>query len=314
MKIIGLNDIASLNLPKELYYKWAKEVFLNKNTCVLPAKTSLKWYDGEGFVNVMPSIIPSIGAYGVKVVTRNPKAVPTLKSAMMLFDINSSELLGVLDADYITAFRTGGTATLAIETLAVKNYQTIGLIGLGNICRAVVLVLLSVVKNRNLTFKLHLFENTDNGLTEILEKFPNVKIEKYNDIEDVVKGSDVVISCVTYTDNDLTKPEWFKKGALLVPIHTRGFMNCDEAFDRVIFDDYDHVKHFKNFELFKNKAELSQVLNDPSLGRQNDDERIIAYNIGISLLDIYFSKKIYDYFPNKEEFELEPKLDRYWVK
>ena len=55
MKIIGLNDIASLNLPKELYYKWAKEVFLNKNTCVLPAKTSLKWYDGITLTKPSPS-------------------------------------------------------------------------------------------------------------------------------------------------------------------------------------------------------------------------------------------------------------------
>ena len=314
MKIIGLNEISSLNLPKNLYYEWAKEVFLSKDSCVLPAKTSLKWYDGEGFVNVMPSIIPSANVYGVKVVTRNPHAVPTLKSARMLFDLDSSELLCVMDADYITAFRTGGTATLAIETLAVKDYQTIGLIGLGNICRAVVLVLLSVVKNRKLTFKLHLFEGTDNGLTDILKQYPNVTVEKYDEIEDVVRGSDVVVSCVTYTDNDLTKPEWFKKGALLVPIHTRGFMNCDEMFDRVIYDDYDHVKHFKNFELFKNKNELSAVLKNPSLGRKNNDERIIAYNIGISLLDIYFSKKIYDYFPNKEEYKLEPELDRYWVK
>lgn len=314
MKIIGLNDIAALNIPKASYYNWAKETFLAKSDCVLPAKTSMKWYAGEGFVNVMPSIIPSLGVYGVKTVTRNPDAIPTLKSAMMLFDIKSSELLAVLDADYITAFRTGGTATLAIETLAVKNYKTIGLIGLGNICRAVVLVLLSVVKDRELTFKLHLFENTDNGLIALLKQFPNVKIETYSDIESVVRDSDVVVSCVTFTDKDLTQPEWFKKGALLVPIHTRGFMNCDEQFDRVVYDDYDHVKHFKDFELFKNKHELAEVLKNPSCGRQNNEERIIAYNIGISLLDIYFSKKIYDMFPDKEEFSLEPELERYWVK
>ena len=314
MKIIGLNEIAALNLPKEDYYQWAKETFLNKYDCVLPAKISMKWYEGEGFVNVMPSIIPSIGVYGVKTVTRNPNAIPTLKSALMLFDIKSSELLAVLDADYITAFRTGATATLAIETLAVKNYKTIGLIGLGNICRAIVLVLLSVVKDRELTLKLHLFENTDNGLIELLKQFENVKIETYSEIKDVVEDSDVVVSCVTFADEDLAKPEWFKKGALLVPVHTRGFMNCDEAFDRVIYDDYEHVKHFKNYELFKNKHELSEVLKNKELGRNSDEERIIAYNIGISLLDVYFAKKIYDHFEGKEEYNLEPSLERYWVK
>ena len=252
--------------------------------------------------------------YGVKTVTRNPDTIPTLKSALMLFDIESSELLSVMDADYITAMRTGGCASLAIETLAVKNYKTIGLIGLGNICRAVVLVLLSKVKDRELTFKLHLFENTDNGMIEILKKYPNVKIETYQTIEETVKGSDVIISCVTFANENLTDPSWFKKGALLVPVHTRGFLNCDKEFDRIIYDDYEHVKHFANFEYFKNKHELAEVLKDKSLGRANDDERIIAYNIGLSILDIYFAKKVYDLVDNKEELSLEPVLDRYWVK
>lgn len=33
-----------------------------------------------------------------------------------------------MDGDYITAFRTGATAALYIETLAIKNYKTIGLV------------------------------------------------------------------------------------------------------------------------------------------------------------------------------------------
>lgn len=315
MKTISMDEIKSLNIPKNKFFEWTRDCFLKKKEFILPPKISMKWYEGNGFVNVMPSIIPSLDVYGVKTVTRNPDAIPTLKSALMLFDIKDSNLLAVMDADYITAFRTGGCATLAIETLARKNYDTIGLIGLGNICRAVVLVLLNVVKDRNLKFKLHLFENTDNGLIQLLRQFSNVKIETYPDIKSVVVDSDVVVSCVTFANENLTDPSWFKKGALLVPVHTRGFMNCDEAFDRVIFDDYGHVCHFANFERFKNKHELSDVLHDPSLGRQNDEERIIAYNIGLSILDIYFAKKIYDLYGDKgTNIELESNLDRYWVK
>ena len=314
MKIITFDDINNLKLDKSVYYSWAKEIFTNKYSSILPPKISMKHYNGEGFVNVMPCILPDSGVYGVKVVSRNPNSVPTLKSNLMLFDEKTNDLLSVMDADYITAFRTGATATLAIETLARKGYSTIGLIGLGNICRAVVLVLLSVVKDRKLTLKLHMFENTDNGLGELLSQFDNVVIEHYDSIEETVRDSDVVISCVTFAEKDLAKPEWFKKGALLVPVHTRGFMDCDLVFDRVIVDDFGHVHGFKNYEHFKNCHELSEVLHNPKLGRNNDDERIIAYNIGLSILDLGFAKKLYDYFKEKEDIEVSKKLDTYWVR
>lgn len=314
MKIITFEDIKNLNIEKQNFYAWAKETFENKYSNILPAKTSMKYYDGEGFVNVMPTIIPSSNVYGVKVVSRNPHSVPNLRSGLMLFDLTSNELLSVMDADYITAFRTGATAALAIETLAKKNYSSIGLIGLGNICRAVVLVLLSVVKNRKLKFKLYLYEGQDNGLIDILSKYDNVEIETYDNIEQTVRDSDVIVSCVTFAADDLAKEEWFKKGALLVPIHTRGFLNCDLAFDRIIIDDRDHVKGFKNYQYFKNCHELSEVLKDKSLGRNSDEERIIAYNIGISILDITFAKKIYDLIKKDADYDISGDKPLYWVE
>lgn len=314
MKTISLDDIYKLNIDKSDFYQWTKEALSLKKECVLPAKISMKTFEGVGFVNVMPTIIPSLNAYGVKVVSRNPYSVPKLKSSLMLFDLKESELLSVMDADYITAFRTGACATLAIETLAVKNYKIIGLIGLGNICRATLLVLLAVVK-RDITLKLYLYKNRDNGIIDLVKDYKNVKIELYDNVKDTIVGSDVVVSCVTYASEDMAEPEWFKPGALLVPVHTRGFMNCDEPFDRVIIDDYNHTCGFKNFAKFKNCHELSDVLNDKSLGRQNDSERIIAYNIGIALLDIYFAKKIYGLSGKiKEIANLENDLPTFWVK
>lgn len=70
-------------------------------------------------------------------------------------------------------------------------------------------------------------------------------------------------------------------------------MNCDLFFDKVYADDTDHVKHFKYFNQFKRFAEVSDVLNGAAEGRQSDSERILVYNIGLSMHDIYFAAKIY---------------------
>ena len=77
------------------------------------------------------------------------------------------------------------------------------------------------------------------------------------------------------------------------PIHTLGFTNCDLFFDKVFADDTGHVHHFKNFDKFKNFAEVCDVVNGEKQGRENDSERILTYNIGISIHDINFAANIY---------------------
>ena len=43
---------------------------------------------------------------------------------------------------------------------------------------------------------------------------------------------------------------------------------------------------------------MSNLLLEKNPGRLSDNEKILAYNIGISLHDIYFASRIYDLFTN----------------
>ena len=81
---------------------------------------------------------------------------------------------------------------------------------------------------------------------------------------------------------------------LLVPVHTRGFQNCDLFFDKIYGDDTGHVRGFKYFDRFKEFHEIGEVLSGRCPGRTSDKERIISYNIGIGLHDVLFASKIYD--------------------
>ena len=94
----------------------------------------------------------------------------------------------------------------------------------------------------------------------------------------------------------------FKPGVLVVPVHTRGFQNCDLVFDKVFADDEDHVKGFKYFDRFRNFAEISSVLKKQTSGRIDDKERILAYNVGIGIHDIFFAMKIIQILINLKEY------------
>lgn len=101
----------------------------------------------------------------------------------------------------------------------------------------------------------------------------------------------------------------YKKGVLVVPVHTRGFQNCDLYFDKIFCDDIGHVSGFKYFKEYKSITEMSEILNGKTLGRTSNEERILAYNIGISIQDVYFASKIYDISSNFYTNN----LNKFWV-
>jgi ornithine cyclodeaminase/alanine dehydrogenase len=128
-----------------------------------------------------------------------------------------------------------------------------------------------------------------------------LKFQIADTVEECIRGSDVVISCATYFENDIAQDDWFDEGVLVVPVHTRGFTNCDLFFDKIFADDTGHVKDFKNFAKFRYFAEVSDMVNGKAAGRENDRERILAYNIGISIHDINFAARIYQMMKDKPE-------------
>ena len=125
--------------------------------------------------------------------------------------------------------------------------------------------------------------------------YSNATFTIVDNTTDLVKDADVVVSCITDANGLLVEDEsLFKPGVLVVPVHTRGFQNCDTTFDKVFADDTDHVKGFKYFSQFKEFHQIEEVLKGENIGRASDDERILSYNIGLGLHDVLYASRIYD--------------------
>ena len=293
MKIISFDDVNSLNVNPVDCYSWVNEMILHKADAFLPAEIHMNM-PGNVFCNVMPCLLqmPNGNVGGVKVVTRYPERKPSLDSKILLFNADSGVFLALIDGNWITAMRTGAVAAHSIINLAKSDYTIIGMIGLGNVARATMLVLASMV-DRELEVKLLRYKDQAELFIERFKEFDNLHFEIVDSVEDVVKGMDVIVSCATYFENDIASDDWFDEGVLVVPVHTRGFTNCDLFFDKVFADDTGHVDHFKNFDKFRYYAEVSDVVNGRSVGRENDKERILAYNIGVSIHDINYAAHIY---------------------
>lgn len=316
MKVISFEKIKSLAIDPFICYEWVSDAIAHKGEAILPAKTSLKPGIEGVFYNTMPVLLPtaSLGIGGVKEVTRYPKRVPSLDSQILLYDLQTGKDLALLDGNWITAMRTGAVASHSIKLFAVEDFSVLGFIGLGNTARAALLVLLSLYPDRQLTVKLKAYKDQHELFAERFESYPNVTFQYCASYEEVVRDSDVIVSAATVFNTDICSDDCFKEGVLVVPIHTRGFTNCDLFFDKVFADDVNHVKGFRYFDKFKSFSEVADVVNSKNPRRESNRERIIAYNIGIALHDIYFASKIYEMCGKDcPEINLSPPTDKFWV-
>lgn len=311
MKIITHDMIDKLNLDPNLWYKWAEDVLINKHLFTMPAKTSLHF--GSSYFNTMPSILPTINVMGVKVVNRFLGRVPSLESQLMLYDYTTGENLALMDANMITAMRTGAVTVHAMELFAKDDFYEIGMMGFGNIGVACLEVMLAHFKKRKLKIKLLKYKDHAENIINRYSSYENIIFEIVDTVEEIIKNSDVIISSITYTDDIFGEDDWFKEGCLVIPVHLRGFQNCDLFFDKVYGDDRNQVKGFKYFNQFKTFAETSEVLRGEKPGRENNQERIISYNVGMSLHDIYAAAQIYKYFENQPNIEKLGPKKRYWL-
>ena len=303
MKLITDLEIKALDISPRECVEWVRESFSMKYEAQLPAKISLH-PQGSDFFNTMPCLLPArYNRFGVKVVSRIAEKKPSLHSDLLLYNSKSGELLTLMDADWITQMRTGAVAALAIETLQITDASVYSFIGLGSTADATMACMQAVLPaDRQYTIRLKRYKDQAERFAAKWTK-KNYSFVIVDTNEQLLDNCDVLVSAVTempdlFCGDDTKYPE----GILLVPIHTRGFQNCDLFFDHVYADDKGHVEGFKYFSQFKAFNELSEVLLGKVQGRVNNKQRILAYNIGIGLHDVLFANKIYSKLTNDRRF------------
>lgn len=293
--IMQYDLISACGITPATCVQWVEDSFRMKPHATLPPKISLH-PQGDDFFNTMPVLLPpECGRFAVKEVHRIVGQEPALGSDLLLYDSRTGRLLAIMDADWITAMRTGAVAALSVRLFQRGGVDTYSVMGLGNTARATVLCLLDVLGAKPVTLRLLRYKDQAEAFAHRFKDRDNVTFEIVDDVHDFVASADVLISCITAASGLVCdRDELFSPGMLLIPIHTRGFQNCDLFFDKVYGDDRGHVQGFRYFDRFRHFAELTDVLLNADPGRESDQERILCYNIGLGLHDAVFASRLYD--------------------
>lgn len=271
MNQILFNDINKLGITSKECVVWAETVIKNKRNYILPHKISIT-YGNECYFNTMPAYIPEMNLIGVKEVSRVTGREPTLQGDILLYDSVTGEMKCFMDGTWITTWRTAAVAAITVEKLKKSDAKNISLMGLGNIARAFVLCIDAMRNHEEIELNILAYKDQHELFIERFKNHKNIHIKVFNDVKEMFKISDVIVSCVTaatslFDEND----EDYKPGVLIVPVQTRGFQNCDLTFDKIFCDDIPHISGFKYFKQYKSVTEMTDVLNDFTFVRGGGD-------------------------------------------
>ena len=313
MKLITFNDIKSLGITPQQSYEWIDFVLRNRDKFILPTKVRIP-LEGSDYCNIMPCSMPEGKFFGLKVINRSEERREmgdlNLDSQILIYEYGTANLKAILDGNYITTIRTAAVAVHSIFNFA-GDFETVAMVGLGNIGVAIGDIFFEMIKDRNITVKLYKYKDHAERFMARFAKYTNIKFVVVDTYEELMSDSDLVISSVTYAENDFCDPSVYKKGCTVIPVHMRGFMESDLAFDHIIVSDMVRAKGFKYFDSYKKVSLTDDILAGTVKARENKDDRVLIYNLGLAITDLYFASKIYQMIDKEESEDLKPTTNFY---
>ncbi|HZD40623.1 MAG TPA: ornithine cyclodeaminase family protein [Terriglobales bacterium] len=138
---------------------------------------------------------------------------------VLLFSIESGELLAILKEAYLQKMRVGGTSGLGIKYLARSDAQVIGLLGSGWQASAQLMAAHEVRKIQHVKVYSPNAENRRRFAVEMGRRL-EVEIEPVSRPEEVAKGVDILLAA-TNSMEPVLFPQWVRPGMHVGSINTR---------------------------------------------------------------------------------------------
>jgi alanine dehydrogenase len=264
----------------------------------VPARTAARTPDG--ILGAMPGWV-SGGGLALKAVSVFPgntaHGMPSHQGVITLFDERSGALLAVMDAEHITAMRTGGGAAVSVRTLARPEVRTLAILGAGVQGHA---HLATVPLVRDFT-EIRIASRDADRARALAAVDPRCVVAE--EFEAAVRGADVVCCC-TDAREPILRSAWIAPGTHVTSVGGTFGPELDEATvdrSRVFVEWRGAVSnpppagaHELQGRDPASVEELGDVLAGVRPGRQNTDEVTLYKSTGSAFQDVVTARMIYD--------------------
>ncbi|MFI5324157.1 MAG: ornithine cyclodeaminase family protein [Thermodesulfobacteriota bacterium] len=158
-------------------------------------------------LHYLPGALPHLGVMGYKAYTSSKSGV---KFRVFLHDLETGELLSILDGNYMGMIRTGAVSGVATKYMARQDMGRVGIYGAGWQARGQLLGLTAV---RNVK-KIYVYSRNSAGtepFAKEMEKILRIPVTPVGTPEEAMRDADCVVTSTTSFE-PVFKGDWLVKG------------------------------------------------------------------------------------------------------
>jgi alanine dehydrogenase len=244
----------------------------------------------EGALADMAAADSGLGVAGGKLYAATPNGVTFV---VCLFDTESSELVGVIEANRLGQLRTGAASAVAARHLAKTGAHTLGIIGCGFQAETQVACIRAAVPSIE---RIVAYCRTPERLAGFCERIGAEPGESHRDA-----ASGEIVVTITSSRDPVLRGEWLAPGAFVAAaganvVSRRELDNAVLERARFVCCDWREQAKLESGDLVEPIAagvldwlevhELHEVVSGAIAGRQSDDDIVVFKSNGLAAWDV----------------------------
>jgi ornithine cyclodeaminase/alanine dehydrogenase-like protein (mu-crystallin family) len=315
VRILSKDNVNEL-VTMEDALKYVEEAYkqLTLGQALVPQRIAIT-DPAPGLTLVMPGIIGGeMNALATKIVSvykQNPQKyhMPTVLAKIMIQDINTGDIVGIMDGSLITAMRTGAATGVSVKYLARKNSTTMSIYSGGVQARKQVLgVYWGLNQNLEKCKVFDLKKEVANEFKKELERDLGIDIEIVESGEKLLIETDIIVAATTST-TPLFDGNKVSEGTHISSIgaHAANIRELDSTIikranilaaglkEACLAEAGDYIIPInENIITERDIISIGDIITGKREGRRRNSDITIFKSVGISAQDVAVAKLVYD--------------------
>jgi ornithine cyclodeaminase/alanine dehydrogenase len=258
----------------------------------------------ESFIHAMPASIPALGSAGIKWVSGYPgnpaRGLPYIAGLLILNDPETGLPIAVMDCSWITAYRTGAATALAAVHLARPDSAQVAVLGCGVQGRTNLLALATRFPITRV-FAYDILPEAAAHFVREMRAALDIEVLAVTAPRDAVVAGDLVVTAgpILKHPSPVIGADWLQPGAFASAVDFDSYWKPEalSQIDKLATDDLPQFDYYRAVGYFQGTpapyASLDEIVTGRRPGRERDDERTLAMNLGLAIDDMAVAPEIY---------------------
>jgi len=315
VRILTKENVAELlTMPDALNYVEEAYKQLTLGKAIVPQRIAIT-DPAPGLTLIMPGIIGGeMNALATKIVSvykQNPEKykMPTVLAKVMVQDINTGDIIGIMDGNLITAIRTGAATGVSVKYLARKDSKTLGIYSAGVQARKQVSGVYWGLNEKLEKCKVYdLKKDIAEEFKKEIENELGIDVEISQSGNDLLSDTDIIVAATT-SITPLFSGDKVAEGTHISSIgaHAPDVRELDSIIikraslcvaglkEACLTEAGDYIIPINEGIITENDIiSIGDIITGKIPGRTSDSEITVFKSVGISAQDVAVGKLVYD--------------------